>query len=126
MLKPEKEQKKSSTQRLGQQEIKNFYFQVAKNINTIRLKKKMTVYKLSTLTHIETSYIYRIEKGVRNLGVVHLFLIAKSFGVSMDDFMPEDTENKFMKEIKKILYGCSHRELKEIQAYLEENYGHEM
>lgn len=126
MLKPEKEQKKSSTQRLGQQEIKNFYFQVAKNINTIRLKKKMTIYKLSTLTHIETSYIYRIEKGVRNLGVVHLFLIAKSFGVSMDDFMPEDTENKFMKEIKKILYGCSHRELKEIQAYLEENYGHEM
>ena len=53
-------------------------------------------------------------------------LIAKSFGVSMDDFMPEDTENKYMKEIKNILYGCSHRELKEIQAYLEENYGHGM
>ena len=126
MLKPEKEQKKSSKpQGLGQQEIKNFYFQVAKCINTIRLKKKISVYKLSTLTHIETSYIYRIEKGVRNLGVVHLYLIAKSFGVSMDDFMPEDTENKNMTEIKNILYECSHRELKEIQSYLEENYGNE-
>lgn len=126
MLITEKEKNRiSKPLRLGQQESKNFYFQVAKNINTIRLKKKISVYKLSTLTHIETSYIYRIEKGMRNLGVVHLYLIAKAFGVSMDDFMPEETEIKYMRGIKDILYGCSHSELKEIQTYLEANYEHE-
>ena len=106
------------------QEKANFYFNVAKNVNTIRLKKKISVYDLSAMTHTEAAYISRLENGKKNISLFHLYEFSKVFGVSMDDFMPHNTENKFMKDIKNILYGCSHRELEEIRSYLKTNYEH--
>ena len=107
-----------------QQERKKFYFNVAKTVNTIRLKKKISVYDLSALTHVEAAYIYRLENGKKNISLIHLYEFAKVFEVSLDDFMPNETENKSMKEIKDILYGCSQKELKEIRSYLKANYEH--
>ena len=76
------------------------------------------------MTHVEAAYIYRLENGEKNISLIHLYEFAKVFGVSLDDFMPNSTENKFMKEIKDVLYGCSQGELKEIRSYLKANYEH--
>lgn len=108
-------------------ESKNINFNIAKNVHTIRLKKRITVQQLSAASGINACHIYRIEKNEKHVGLEGIVKLANGLGVSIDDLIPfEETENKSIRKIKNILYGCNHKELKEIQAYLEENYGHEI
>lgn len=126
MKKPVNEDKYSpQLLQLGKkQEIKNFNFSVAKNIHSIRLKRRISVHELSVLSGINACHIYRIEKNEKHVGLDSIVKLANGLGVSVEDLMPWDTEDDLIKSIKFILYGCSQRELKEIRSYLKANYEH--
>lgn len=60
-------------------------FQIAKNINTERLKQGMTVVELSDLTGITVSHLYRIEAAKRRVGLSTLLKISKALQVNLGE-----------------------------------------
>ena len=58
-----------------------------KTIKKIRLKKKLTKYRLAKIADVSESLISRVESGERMMNLNTAFKIAKALNVSLDEIL---------------------------------------
>jgi len=69
------------------QHSKEFYIKFGEFIRAIREKSNITQSELSTIVSINRSYLSEIESGRRKVSLFIAYKIAKSLGVSIDEFL---------------------------------------
>jgi transcriptional regulator with XRE-family HTH domain len=78
-------------QELESAESASLFDHVTARIKEERLKRKISQLKLALiLGHNSTSYVARIElrQNGANYNLLHIYTIAKEFGMQMGDFLP--------------------------------------
>ena len=78
-------------QELESAEVVGFFDHITTRIKEERLKRKISQLKLALiLGHNSTSYVARIElrQNGANYNLIHIYTIAKEFGMQMSDFLP--------------------------------------
>ena len=58
-----------------------------KKLREIRVSKNITQEKLSAITDLEISQISRIERGIINTSISHLFILADALEISPSDLL---------------------------------------
>lgn len=93
------------------------------NIKTIRIKKRITLYKLSKLTGLSRTYIRNIENNKNiNPTIFCLFKIANALEVNIKDlfyttFDIEDLKQEMYKRIDE--YGINSKEALEVSQLID-------
>lgn len=66
-------------------EKKNFIIKFGKNLQRIRVQKKLTQAQLAADSNVEVSQISRVERGVLNTSLGNIYSISKALGVPIDE-----------------------------------------
>lgn len=66
-------------------EKKNFIIKFGKNLQRIRVQKKLTQAQLAADSNVEISQISRVERGVLNTSLGNIYSISKALGVNIDE-----------------------------------------
>ena len=66
-------------------EKKNFIIKFGKNLQRIRVQKKLTQAQLAADSNVEISQISRIERGVLNTSLGNIYAISKALDIPIDE-----------------------------------------
>lgn len=70
---------------------------VYNKIRDLRMKRNLTLAKLSEKTDLSISFLSRVEKGSTNLAITSLKKIADAYGISMNYFFDEEHGFSYVK-----------------------------
>lgn len=66
-------------------EKKHFIIKFGKNLQRIRIEKKLTQSQLAADSNVEISQISRIERGVLNTSIGNIYTISKALDITVDE-----------------------------------------
>jgi len=66
-------------------EKKNFIIKFGKNLQRIRVQKKLTQAQLAADSNVEVSQISRVERGVLNTSLGNIYSISKALDIPIDE-----------------------------------------
>lgn len=66
-------------------EKKNFIIKFGKNLQRIRVQKKLTQAQLAADLNVEVSQISRVERGVLNTSLGNIYSISKALDIPIDE-----------------------------------------
>ena len=92
-------------------------------IKNLRMKKGITVYKLSKMTHIARSYLVELENNKKfNPSLNTMYKIANALEVKVDDLFYSELDIDILKEemYRRIdLYGIESKEVLEVSQVID-------
>ena len=95
--------------------MKNFCFEIATNLSSIRITKGLSAEKLAERANIDKSHIYRIENAKKNVGLESLVKLSLALDTPLEEIMPSLIEKNPTKEkINDILKDMSSDELEDV------------
>lgn len=103
----------------------NFYKTIVDNIRTIRIQKGITIEALAINTGVDKSHLYRLEKGIKKIGLDALRRIAIVLDVPLSQLLVNATcieEREEIKEIDLILHSLEPNEVIYFQRMMKAYY----
>lgn len=64
--------------------------ELAKRLKSVRAKKEFSVYKLSKLSGVSSTYIHEIEQGKKQPTVEIVFRICSALGITLSEFFSDE------------------------------------
>jgi transcriptional regulator with XRE-family HTH domain len=65
---------------------------IGQTIRTVRKKQGLSAEKVAELANIDTTYLFQIEKGARNISVKTLWQIAAALNIKPMSLLPENRQ----------------------------------
>ncbi len=100
-LKPDSLSDKNLQARLNETEFPNLLLVLGKYIEFLRVSNNLSQEDLSKKCGVHRTYISEVEHAKRNLSVGILYLIARGFGLTMDELLAKAIEHASEEEKKR-------------------------